>query len=253
MPLRGPHTHLGVWDLRASQRHVTFIPLVHCSLFPLACLCLSLLIEELFHILSWSPVCGSAHTSKDAPSMGTSASVWKDVRAGMSMFVPVCVQTMSSAQYSMGRERRSSCCFLNSTCCGTCMLLWHPAASRHSHQCSTTILKNCFGFTVGDYWGEISHRPPRKKDSDHSPQKGFLLLSQLPCTLRVVFPAFWKLISFQWGAWGICSAAIHMELHLAVLTASEKLRAGSLLVSCTYYDKWRSGKLPEADTKVCKH
>lgn len=57
-----------------------------------------------------------------------------------------------------------------------------PAASRHSHQCST-ILKNCFGFVAGAvYWGEISHRPLREKDSDHSPQKGFLLLSQLPCT-----------------------------------------------------------------------
>lgn len=67
---------------------------------------------------------------------------------GRNEHVYVGMQTMSSAQYSMGKERRRSCCFLNSMCCLTCCS-GTPAASRHSHQWNTTVLKNCFGLTVG--------------------------------------------------------------------------------------------------------
>lgn len=85
----------------------------------------------------------------------------------------------------------STACVFSCACCSG-----PPAASSCSHQCSMTVLKDCFGLIVGtDYWSEISPRPPRKEDADHSPQKGFfVLLSQLPCSPLVVFPGSWKLL-----------------------------------------------------------
>lgn len=135
-------------------------------------------------------MCGSACASKDPPSKGTSAFVWKDVRAGMSMFVPGCIETVCGVQYCMEKERRRSlCCFLNGI-----VPLWHPCC----HPCSVTALKGCFGLRAGrDYWGEVAPRPPRQEDTDHSPQKGFfVLLSQLPCSPLVVSPGSCKLLHF---------------------------------------------------------
>lgn len=70
--------------------------------------------------------------------------VWKDLRAGMNMFVIGYLQTMSSVQYSMGKERkRFSHSFLNSMCCLHGCYFGTPAASSCSYSHSMTVLKDC--------------------------------------------------------------------------------------------------------------
>lgn len=168
MPLRGPHADLQ--SISVSCHIYSSRPLLTFHT------CLPLLIEELF------------------PYPQLKSCVWFcTYQQGLTKRGDFCLclersQARNEHVYvpSTPWERRGdhhvaflTACVVSHACCsGT------PAASRHSHQCSTTVLKNCFGLTVGtDYWGEISHRPPRKKDSDYGLRKGFfVLLSQLPCT-----------------------------------------------------------------------
>lgn len=167
MPLRGPHADLQ--SISVSCHIYSSRPLLSFHT------CLPLLIEELF------------------PYPQLKSCVWFCAyQQGLTKRGDFCLclersQARNEHVYvpSTPWERRGdhpvaflTACVVSHACCsGT------PAASRHSHQCSTTVLKNCFGLTVGtDYWGEIPHRPPRKKDSDYGLRKGFfVLLSQLPC------------------------------------------------------------------------
>lgn len=59
-----------------------------------------------------------------------------------------------------------------------------------------------------------------------------------PCWLSSLAPEIF--ISFQSGAWGSCTVVLHTDLHFATLTASKKLRAGSVL-QCSTYDMTDEG------------
>lgn len=204
-----------------------------CSFCPLLTFSLAYVCAQrsCFRILSWGPMYSSACASKDSLSLATSAFVWKDLRAGMSMFVTGCIQTVSSVQDFMGKARkRFSCSFLNSLFCLHGCYFGTPATSSCSYPCSMTVLKDYFGLIVGtDYWGEIHPRHPRKEDTGHSPQKGFfVLLSQLPCSSLVVFSSSWKYLHFL-SAWCL-GHLLHCPSHgVALCNAGCKQEALSCL------------------------
>lgn len=148
----------------------------------------------------------------------------------------------------------STACVVSHACCwGT------SAASSCSHQCSVTVLEDCFGLIV-DTGTQITGvryplDPQEKRTPITAPRRASLCLFHsflAPHWLSSLTPEK-SFILFQSGAWGICSAVLHVELHFAMLTASKKLRAGSVLQCRTWHERRRSRKLPEIDTKVCKH
>lgn len=113
--------------------------------------CLPLLLEELFPYPQLKIVYVVLHISAKMPQAWGLLALYGKISGQEWAFMYLCVcrpWAVPSTPWERTRGDHhvaflTACVFSHACCSGT------PAASRCSQRCSTTILKNCFGFIVG--------------------------------------------------------------------------------------------------------